>query len=350
VLVGTLVASAVIILVLVVQPRFLGPVDSALERADAILDRLHTRGAKDLPAATLLLAPALVILLTFGLFPILYALHMSAYNLGGKGEFVGFGNYAEALSSPSFWNSFLVTIYFAVGSIPITLAVSFFIANLLFRVGRARGFFRTVYFLPYVTSAVAAAMVWRFILQPDGVGLANMILQAVGLDAKKWLIEPRSILYFVTGDTRLLAIGPSLALCCVILFEIWHSSGFMIVIFLAGMSSVPKELEEAARIDGAGWFQVVRSVTIPLLSPTIFFLTIVSVIKAFQAFNSFYALTGNGSGPNDTTQNTTVYIFTNLYVYNRLGYGAAVATLLCGAIVTLTIVQWRLLGRRVHYE
>jgi multiple sugar transport system permease protein len=348
--VGAIIASAVVALVLILQPRFLGPVDSVLERLDNLIDCLKSRRAKDLFAAALLLAPAMLVLLAFGLFPILYSLHMSAYDLGGRGGFVGAANYTEALSSSSFWDCFLVTVYFAAGSIPITLAVSFFIANLLFRIGRARGVFRTVYFLPYVTSAVAAAMIWRFILRPDAVGLANTVLHAVGMDAKGWLLEPRSVLYFITGNKHLMTVGPSLALCCVILFEIWHSSGFMIVIFLAGLSSIPKELEEAARIDGAGWFQVVRNITVPLLSPTIFFLTIVSVIKAFQAFNSFYALTGDGHGPLDTTQNTTVYIFTSFYVNNRLGYGAAVATLLCVAIVTLTIFQWRLLGRRVHYE
>jgi len=139
-------------------------------------------------------------------------------------------------------------------------------------------------------------------------------------------------------------------LCGVMLFEIWHGSGFMIVIFLAGLSAIPRELEEAARIDGAGPFQVVRKVTLPLLSPTIFFLAIVSVIKSFQAFNSVFALTGDGHGPLDTTQNVTVYIYSQFYEFHRWGYGTAVAALLCLAIMTLTVVQWRFVGRKVHYE
>jgi len=124
----------------------------------------------------------------------------------------------------------------------------------------------------------------------------------------------------------------------------------MIVILLAGLTAIPRELEEAAVIDGAGWYARNRYVIVPLISPTIFFLLIMSVIKAFQAFNSFYALTGDGRGPYDSTQNMTVYIFTNLYVYQRLGYGAAVAVLLAVAIVILTLVQWRYVGRKVHYE
>jgi ABC-type sugar transport system permease subunit len=165
-----------------------------------------------------------------------------------------------------------------------------------------------------------------------------------------WLLEPKGVLFLLTGGRISEEVGPSLALCCVILFEIWHGSGFMIVIFLAGLTAIPRELEEAAVVDGAGWFQTTRRVTLPLLSPTVFFLLIVNGIKAFQSFNSFYALTGNGRGPLNTTQNLTVYIYSNFYEYNRLGYGAAVATLLAVAIVALTLLQWRYLGRRVHYE
>jgi ABC-type sugar transport system permease subunit len=162
-------------------------------------------------------------------------------------------------------------------------------------------------------------------------------------------MDPTGVLHYVTGGLAPPDAGPSLALVCVMFFDIWHTSGFMVVVLLAGLTAIPRELEEAALIDGAGWFRRSLHVTIPLLSPTLFFLLIISVIKAFQAFNSFYALTGNGRGPLDTTQNMTVYIFTNLYVYQRLGYGAAVATLLAVAIVVLTLVQWRFLGRRVHY-
>jgi ABC-type sugar transport system permease subunit len=124
----------------------------------------------------------------------------------------------------------------------------------------------------------------------------------------------------------------------------------MIVIFLAGLTAIPRELEESARIDGAGTLQVIRNIVLPLLSPTLFFLGIVSVVRSFQAFNSFYALTGNGRGPLDTTQNMTVYIYTTFYENQRWGYGAAVATLLCIAIIGLTLVQWRYVGRRVHYQ
>jgi len=325
-------------------------VDGCVGRLDDIFDGVRRRGLKDVLLAVFLLGPSLVVLGAFGVAPLVAAVYMSLF--GGKygvGPFVGLGNYVEALGSGAFWRSFVVTVYYAAGTIPITMALSFVVAYGLFRIVRGRGLFRTVYFLPYVTSAVAAAMVWRAILNPQ-FGLANYVLGQLGLAPHNWLLEPRSILYLVSDGRVPAWAGPSLALCCVILFEVWHSSGFMIVIFLAGLTAIPRELEEAARIDGASVFQVIRRIILPLLSPTLFFLAIVSAIKAFQAFNSFYALTGDGRGPVDTTQNMIVYIYSNFYEYQRWGYGTAVATLLCIAIVTLTVLQWRFVGRRVHYE
>jgi multiple sugar transport system permease protein len=328
----------------------MNPLDVGLGMLDNAFDRLHTRRLKDAPIALFLLLPALAILGTFGLFPLLYAVHMSLFEgKWGMGEWAGLSNYFDAFHSEDFRHSFFVTLYYAIGTIPTTMVLSFLIASALFRVVRARGLFRTLYFLPYVTSAVAAAMVWRAIFNPQ-FGVLNAVLGWMHLQPQDWLLEPRSVLSLVTGNPEWANVGPSLALCCVVLFDVWHGSGFMIVILLAGLTAIPRELEEAARIDGANAFQVARRVTLPLLSPTLFFLGIVSVIKSFQAFNSFFALTGNGSGPLDTTQNLTVYIYSEFYEYHRWGYGTAVATLLCLAIVTLTVVQWRLAGRKVYYE
>lgn len=327
-------------------------VDTVLERLDDFVARPRRRRLKDAPTAALLLSPALVILATFGIFPLFFAMYMSVYEWKGiRAVFVGLGNFQEALGRSDFWDAFLVTLYYAVGTIPVSMAVSFLIATVLFRIVRARGFFRTVFFLPYVTSAVAAATVWRAILNPRA-GLVNTLLGWCGLQPDTWptwLLEPKGVLHLLSGGSIGENVGPSLALCCVIFFDIWHSSGFMIVVFLAGLTAIPRELEEAAIVDGASWFQTTRKLTLPLLSPTIFFLLVVNVIKAFQSFNSFYALTG-GRGPLDTTQNLTVYIYSNFYEYHRLGYGAAVATLLAVAIVALTLIQWRYVGRRVHYE
>ncbi len=327
--------------------------NTVLAGLDSRFSRVSHGRFRDAPLAMFMLLPCLVILGVFGVAPLFYSVFVSLFDLrSGVGPFCGLSNYVRALTGADFWDSLLITVYFAAGSIPVSLAISFLIANGLFRIARGRGLFRTVYFLPYITSVVAAATVWRVMLEPR-FGVVNACIGTLGFSENpfsQWLLEPRSILHLLTSGWISEGVGPSLALCCVILFEIWHVSGFMIVIFLAGLTALPRELEESARIDGATWLQVTRRITIPLLSPTILFLLIISVIKAFQAFNSFYALTGNGQGPVNTTQNMTVYIFASFYLNGREGYGAAVATLLAVSIVALTIVQWRIVGRKVYYD
>lgn len=317
-------------------------VDAGLECLDKILDRFYRRQGV---IGALLLSPSLIILGVFAFFPLLYAIYISLFDTR-RGIYFGAGNYIRAFNEPEFWRSVKVTFYYAIGTVPLSLAISFTIAWLLFRIVFARSVFRTLYFLPYVTSAVASATVWRALLRPQS-GLINLVLINMGLEPQKWLIEPRGILNILTDGMIPPSVGPSLALCCIIAFDIWHASGFMIVVFLAGLSSIPKQLEEGARLDGASTWQVIRHVSLPLLSPTILFLLIVSAIKSFQSFNSFYALV---SAPGDDTQNLIVYIYAQFYQNQRIGYGASVAVIMCAAIVLLTVIQWRFIGSKVHYE
>ena len=339
-----LLAAAII--GLVAHKPLLGLADRLLEAIDSLLDRIRGPRLRSAVTAFLLLSPALAILGLFGVVPLVYAVRISLFDTR-RHLFVGVGNYVRAWADPEFWRSLTVTIYYALGTIPLSLVMSFCVAWLLYRVARGQGLLRTAYFLPYVTSAVAAATVWRVLLRPRS-GFVNVVLDTFGLPMQDWLLEQRGILHILTQGWIPPGAGPSLALCCIMAFDIWHASGFMIVIFLAGLTAIPRELMEAAALDGAGPVQVLRRVVLPLLSPTIFFLTVVSAIKAFQSFNSFYALTNTSRSAD--TQNLVVYIFAQLYESQRYGYGAAVATLLCAAIVALTIVQWRYVGRRVHYE
>ncbi len=322
--------------------------DRLLALLDSLLDRFPRRMG-DIPAAVLLTAPALLVLGAFSFTPMVNALTLSLR--GGKhgdGAFIGLGNYLDALRSGEFWQSLTVTIYYVLGTIPAMLAFSFLIALVLHRISRARGFFRTLYFLPYVTSVVAAAMVWRSLFNPRG-GVFNLLMAWVGVAPQQWLLEPRGMLHLLTGGAVNASIGPSMALCCVMLFDIWHGCGFMIVVFLAGLSSIPREVEESARIDGAGGLRTLWHITLPLLSPTIFFLGVVGVVRAFQAFNSFYALTQGGGNTQDT-RNLILYIYSQFYDYGYWGYATAASTMLTLAIVALTALQWRFVGRRVHYS
>lgn len=327
--------------------------NNTLARLDDLLDRVCTRRGSEGITAAFLLAPGGAVLFVFGLLPLAYGLLLSGYDLQrGRGPFVGFMNYGLLLHDEGFRQSTAVTAYFVVLTVPVALVLSFLAASALFRLAFARGVYRTVFFLPYITSVVAAATVWRAMLNPQR-GFINTGLGALGLDRgdwPRWLLEPRGVLGLVTGGAIPYDIGPSLALVCASAFAIWQSAGFMIVVFLAGLSFVPRELEESARLDGAGWWRVTRHITLPLLSPTIFFLTVVSLVRSFQAFDHFYALTGDGRGPLDTTQTLTVFIFTQFYEYGREGYGAAAAALLTAAIVAFTLMQWRFARRWVHYE
>jgi multiple sugar transport system permease protein len=320
--------------------------DSMLERLDDILDRPRAARGRDGMTAFVLLCPALAVLVVFGFAPLVYAVYISLFD-ERAGAFVGLANYVRAWHDPEFWGSVRVTVFYAFGTIPVTLAFGFGIAWLLFRLGRGRGFFRTAFFLPYVTSTVAAATVWRVLLRPRS-GYVNALLESVGLPGQMWLIEQRGVLNLLSDGWIGPEVGPSLALCCIMAFDVWHASGFAIVIFLAGMTTIPRELEEAAIVDGARSWQVMTRVILPLLSPTVFFLSVVSAIKAFQAFNSFYALTNTARSPD--TQNLVIYIYSQLYESQRYGYGATIAVCLCVVIVALTVIQWRYVGRRVHYE
>ncbi len=322
--------------------------DGTLGCLDDLLDALRRRGFGDAPAAAILLTPALVLLFVFSLAPMASSIYISLFGgRHGAGAFVGLSNYAETLGSSDFRASLMVTVYYVLGVTPASLILSFLIALGLRRIAFGRGLLRSIYFLPYVTSAAAAAMVWRALFNPQH-GAINGLLVHMGLTPLNWLLEPRGVLHLLTGGLAPTDWGPSLGLVCIVLFDIWHGCGFMIVVFLAGLSAVPKELEEAARIDGAGALRVLRHVTLPLLSPTFFFLAIVGVIKAFQAFNSFYALT-HGGGMAET-QNLLLYVYAQFYLYGYWGRGAAAAVLLMLAIVFLTLVQWRMVGRKVYYS
>jgi len=307
--------------------------------------------------AYLYLLPAAIILAVFHFLPVLYALYISLHRWKiRKIAFVQFSNYVEALHDPRFWGSLKVTVFYVLGTVPLTLGISLLLAYLLFQKVRGLSFYRTSYFLPYITSTVAAATVWLWIFNPRH-GPLNQILALVGFTPQRWMNEPRGIIRMLGSVLGLQvptwAAGPSLALVAVIVVTIWHYVGFDVVIFLAGLGSIPTELYDAARIDGAGRWQLFRYITLPLLSPTTFFLLIISTIGAFQSFNIIYVMTaGSGAqlgGPLHTTTTTTIYLFDQFYNQINLGYASAIAFVLFAIILSLTIIQNKMFGERVHY-
>ncbi len=312
---------------------------------------VSVRGKKWMPY--LYLAPAAVLLLAFSIYPLFHAFNMSLYSNWGKAtqQFVGLDNYNDLLAGGEFWRSLGISVWYVVGTVPVTLVLGFLIASLLFQKLRALGLYRTIYFLPYVTSTVAAAMVWRWIFAPDTRGVANTILGWLGADPQRWYYESAGVFSLVAEragvDLPSWAGGPSLALVCVMIFSIWHSLGFDVVVFLAGLSAIPREMHEAAEVDGASSSQRMRHITLPLLSPTLFFLAIISTIRSFQTFNQVYVMTREESV--GSTQNLTMLIFNSFYTNFDYGAATAAAVLLFAIILGLTILQMRLLGPRVHY-
>lgn len=320
----------------------------------------------------LYLLPALGLLLLFDLWPMVLGFWISLWRWGVIPEgFVGLSNYARILEETASFEggfelgemgeSLTVTFYYVLGTVPVTLFLSFVVANLLNQKVRALGLLRTAYFLPYVTSTVAAGMVFLWIFNPQ-VGIANWVLTSLGMAEQEWLFDPDPALKTVLQGLGAGPMewypdflgGPSMALVCIIVFSVWIALGFNVVIMLAGLSNIPTQLYEAARIDGARGFQLARHITLPMLSPTLFFLSITSFITAFQSFEAVYILSGGGGdagGPLNTTLTITLYIFQNFYERpSAVGYAAAVSFVLFFLLLMLTFLQFRILGRRVHYE
>lgn len=315
--------------------------------------------------------PALLLLFLFRIWPLGFGAWISLWKWGFVPEaFIGLDNYIKIFAEGFLYkdmlfgwqlgpigNSLMVTIYYALGTIPIAIFLSFLIAYFLFQNVKGKGVLRTIFFLPYITSQIAAGLVFKWIFHTN-VGVANAALDRVGLTPQDWLSDPDPIFMHVLqwlgtewpASIPTAFAGPSYALIVIMLFTIWASLGFNIIIFLAGMTSISPDLYEAAKIDGAGTGAIMRHVTWPLLSPMVFLLSIVSVIGAFESFNAFYIISGGEGGPLGTTMSLPLYIFRTFYVYGQVGYAAAISMFLFIIILSLTWIQFKLGEKRVHYQ
>ncbi len=300
------------------------------------------------------LLPAVVIIFLFRFLPMLYAFRVSFYRWGmaGAERFLGFGNYVNIVRDANFWQAFGNTIYFSLGVVPASLFLSLFIALLLHQKIKGMRFFRTVYFLPVITSIIAVSMVWKWIYHPQ-VGLANTILNSIGLGGLEWLSEWRGLLqmFFERLNCGFPLKGPSLALFSLIIVSVWKGLGYNVVLFLAGLENIPRQYYEAARVDGASRWQVFRHVTWPLLSPTTFYVLIMTTIISFQMFAYVWMMTGPpAGGPLGTTNVLVYYLYDYAFNFSRYGYGTAAAFILFIIVLTLTLVQRKFVERRVFYD
>ena len=303
------------------------------------------------------LSPALIILFVFWFIPIIFSFYLSFSNWGpytkiSTVKFVGLANYIRLLGDKKFIQSLVNTTYYVMFAVPTAIALSLFIAILLNQKIKGLSFYRTAYFIPYITSLVAVAIVWQWIFNRE-YGLANYIFEQIGIPQQKWLRESTPILNLVLGSIGIRLPwylgGPSLSMCCIIILTVWQVIGYNIVIFLAGLQNIDKAFYEAAEIDGASIWQKFKYVTIPLLSPTTFFIALISVIFAYKAFVPMFVMTPDG-GPDNTTTTIVFYIYRRAWELDEFGYASALAYILLVIILLLTLIQNKIFGKKVHYD
>jgi len=279
-----------------------------------------------------LLLPWLLIFAVFWLYPLGYSLFLSftKYStLANTSEFIGFQNYTSLFSDIEIWYSFRNTVIFTIGTVPVTTFLALLLAVLLnLKMVRFAGFFRAAYFMPSVTSLVVIALIFTNIYSKDGY--LNLLLGMVGIShpERGWLLEP------------------STALGSVMAMDIWISAGYYMILFLAGLQTIPKDLYEAARLAGASSWQQFWRITLPLLRPTMTFVVVINTIKSFQIFIEIYVMTKGGPTPGDTT--TLVYqVFVNAFEKSdMMGYASALAYFIFIVLIILSFIQLKLVGER----
>jgi ABC-type sugar transport system permease subunit len=279
----------------------------------------------------LYLAPALLCLGLFVYWPVLWSLWLSFHRwdfLAASQPFVGLANYRELVGSGEFHNALERTFLFTLFTVPLRLGLALLLAQLLVEATPLRRLARAVLFAPYATSGVAVALVWSWIFNAD-VGLANALLRALGAAGLPWLTST------------------DLAILSVAIVAVWKSLGYDVVVFTAGLAAIPRDVHEAASLDGAGRFARFRYVTVPLLMPTTFFLLCVMVIDSFQTFTLVAVMTRGG--PAWSTDLLVHLLYRTSFVYFEIGRGAALAIVLFVGLLFLTWLQFRTIGRRIHY-
>ena len=303
----------------------------------------------------LYILPAAAIIVLFRLVPIIISFVISFFewSVDGMGGFIGLQNYLDIVHDNEFWQSMVNTFWLVIFVVPSSLILSLVFANLLNNIKFLRAFFRTVYFVPTVTSLVAISIVWKIIFNQQS-GLANYLLGLVGIEPLGWLAESDGVfkLLFEGIGVHLPVYmqGPSLALFAIILVSVWRSLGYNTIIYLAGLQNIPGVYYEAASIDGASKTRQFLDITIPMVSPTTYYVMMMTTITTFQVFSQVYLMTGPPiGGPLGTTKVIVYYIFDKGFGESgNLSYASAIALVLFGIILTLTMLQKRL-EKHVHY-
>jgi multiple sugar transport system permease protein len=274
-----------------------------------------------------LLAPSLFGVVTFLLLPMLVVLWLSLqrWDLLGPIQYVGLRNWQSVLSDPSFATSMAVTLVFIVAVVPVQTVLGLFAAAMLARNLPGSGFFRTLYVLPWICSPLAIAVLWKWILAPTDGALSTVLGRPV-----EWLTDPVLALPVVSAVT------------------VWTNVGYVTLFFLAGILAIPREVQDAARTDGANSWQLFLRITLPMLRPTLFFVLVTGIVSAAQVFDTVYALTGGG--PQGRTDLVAHRIYAEAFGAAAVGRSAVMALVLFALLLGVTLVQHRYFRRRISYD
>ena len=279
----------------------------------------------------LFIAPALFGFLVFMVYPIVASFTMGLFqwSLTGKATYVGFANFAELARDEIFWISIKNTAKWVVAYVPLSLALAFVLANAMDKPMRGIIAYRTIFYLPSVSPLISVALLFVWLYNRD-FGLLNHLLSLAGIAPIGWLTDPKVSIYSVC------------------LMYLYKEVGYNILILLAAMQGIPRQLYEAAEMDGVRGFRRLWYVKLPLLTPAFYYIAIIALIYAFQVFTEIYVMTRGG--PGNSTYTLGYYIYQNAFQYGRMGYASAQAVVLFLAILAVTLAQTKFLGKKVQYD
>lgn len=279
----------------------------------------------------IMIAPAMIGIILFVIYPVLYLVKLSFYKYNllnkAKSKFVGLDNFKEIFSREDFYHALLNTVIYTVGVVFLTIALSLIIAVWLKKKSRFNEMIQAGIFTPHIISIVSVALVWMWLMEPNH-GLLNYFMKAVGLPPMPWL---------QSSSTSLFSI---------IIVSVWQGIGYYTIIIVAALHGVNPQIYEAAEIDGASKSSVFFRITLPLISPQLFFILIIMTIGSFKVFDTVKIMTGGG--PNGSTTTLVYYIYE--FRSNSIGYASATGVVLMGIIALLTFVYFKVLSNKIHYQ
>lgn len=287
----------------------------------------------DCITAYLMILPLVLGLGVFYLYPIVKVFIDSFYNAGAFNQryFVGFANYVQMVQDPVVWKTLNNTVIYVLIIVPGTLTISLILACLLNTGIKGKTFFRTVYFLPAITMGAAVGIIWRWMFNTD-YGVINFFLNALGFESMQFITNPKLAIF---------------AICVV---GIWINVGYNMIILLAGIQGISKTYYEAAQIDGASGISQFFNITLPLVTPSLFFVLITTLIGTFQTFDIIYLMINKEGLAMEATQSMVVYFYKNAFEFSKKGYASAIAVFLFGIIMLVTVGQMKLQKKWVTYD